>query len=156
MRYWRRLTAKGDAGGTCWETLAMTVAVSVLIAIAIAIGIVWLGLTLLLVLMRRRGVDVAAARSLLPDTLRLVRDLAKDGTLPRGVRMSLGLLVAYLASPLDLVPDFIPVIGYADDIVVLAVVLRSVIRRAGPAALDRHWRGTPQGLATIRRLAGIG
>jgi uncharacterized membrane protein YkvA (DUF1232 family) len=84
-----------------------------------------------------------------------VRDLAKDQSIPRGVRGRLLLLLAYLVSPLDLVPDFIPVLGYADDVIVVAVVLRSVIRRAGPAALDRHWRGTPQGLAVIRRLAGV-
>jgi uncharacterized membrane protein YkvA (DUF1232 family) len=59
-------------------------------------------------------------------------------------------------SPLDLVPDFIPVLGYADDVITVAVVLRSVIRRAGSAALDQHWRGTPQGLAVIRRLVGVG
>ena len=142
-------------GALLGETLAMTTAVSLVIAIAVAVGIVWLGLTMLLLLLRRQGVDVAEAKSVVPDTLRLVRDLAKDGTLPRGVRMRLVLLVAYLVSPLDLVPDFIPVLGYADDIVVLAVVLRSVIRRVGPAALERHWRGTPQGLATIRHLAGV-
>jgi hypothetical protein len=67
----------------------------------------------------------------------------------------LWLLLGYLAMPIDLVPDFIPVIGYADDAVVVAVALRSVTRRAGEEALERHWPGTPEGLAAIRRLAGI-
>lgn len=57
--------------------------------------------------------------------------------------------------PIDLVPDFVPVLGYADDAVIVAVVLRSVTRRAGSDALERHWPGTPAGLAAVRRLAGL-
>ncbi|MFI5693712.1 YkvA family protein [Kribbella sp. NPDC051586] len=59
------------------------------------------------------------------------------------------------ALPFDLVPDFIPVIGYADDAVIVAFALRSVTRSAGPAALDRHWPGSSEGLAAVRRLAGL-
>jgi uncharacterized membrane protein YkvA (DUF1232 family) len=91
----------------------------------------------------------------LPDVLRLLRRLAADKTLPRGVRIRLALLLAYLAIPIDVIPDFIPVLGYADDAVVVAIALRSVTRRAGPEAVERHWPGTPDGLAAIRRLAGI-
>ena len=57
--------------------------------------------------------------------------------------MRLWLLLGYLALPIDLVPDFIPVLGYADDAIVVALVLRSVVRRAGPDAIERHWPGTP-------------
>jgi uncharacterized membrane protein YkvA (DUF1232 family) len=53
------------------------------------------------------------------------------------------------------VPDVIPVVGYADDVVVVALALRSVVRAAGPEALVRHWPGTPEGLAVVRRLAGL-
>ena len=63
--------------------------------------------------------------------------------------------MAYLALPIDLVPDFIPVLGYADDAIVVALVLRSVVRGAGPQALKRHWPGTPGRLAAVRRLAGL-
>ncbi|MFC7490687.1 MULTISPECIES: YkvA family protein [unclassified Knoellia] len=96
------------------------------------------------------------ALRLLPDVVRLVRRLAGDSSLPRGVRLRLGILLAYLAMPIDLVPDFIPVIGYADDAVVVVVVLRSVVRRAGVAALERHWPGTPAGFAAVCRVAGLG
>jgi len=92
---------------------------------------------------------------LLPDVLRLVHRLAGDATLPRGVRVRLWLLLAYLALPVDLVPDFVPVLGHADDAVVVVLVLRSVVRRAGPAALDRHWPGTPDGLAALRRASRL-
>ena len=56
---------------------------------------------------------------------------------------------------LRLVPDVIPVVGYADDVVVVALVLRSVVRRAGPEAIERHWPGTDAGLAAVLRLAGV-
>lgn len=91
---------------------------------------------------------------LLPDLLRLLRRLAADGSLPRGVRVRLWLLLGYLALPIDLVPDFIPVLGYADDAIVVALVLRSVVRRAGADAVMRHWPGTPEGLAALQRLTG--
>lgn len=92
---------------------------------------------------------------LLPDLLRLVRRLAADPGLPGTLRIRLVMLLIYLASPIDLVPDFIPVLGYADDAIAVALVLRSVVRRAGPDALRRHWPGTPQGLALIQQLAGL-
>ncbi len=93
---------------------------------------------------------------LLPDVVRLLRRLAHDRTLPRRVRVWLWLLLGYLLLPLDLVPDFLPVIGYADDAVVVVLALRLVVRSAGPSALDRHWPGTPEGLALVRRAAGLG
>jgi uncharacterized membrane protein YkvA (DUF1232 family) len=100
-------------------------------------------------------VGLRDALRLLPDLLRLLRRLLADGTLPTGVRVRVALLVAYLAMPFDLVPDVVPVIGYADDAVVVALVLRSVVRRAGAEALRRHWPGTPEGLALVLRLAGV-
>lgn len=74
---------------------------------------------------------------------------------PRGVRVRLWLLLAYLALPVDLVPDFIPVLGYADDAIVVVLVLRSVVRRAGPDAVARHWPGTAEGLAALRQVARL-
>ena len=100
-------------------------------------------------------VGLRDALRLLPDLLRLLRRLIADRTLPTGVRVRVALLVAYLAVPFDLVPDVVPVIGYADDAVVVALVLRSVVRRAGADALRRHWPGTPEGLAFVLRLSGI-
>jgi uncharacterized membrane protein YkvA (DUF1232 family) len=99
-------------------------------------------------------VGMKEALRLLPDLLVLLRRLTADRDLPRGIRIRLVLLLVYFASPIDLVPDFLPVIGYADDAIIVALVLRSVIRKAGHAPLERHWPGTPAGLALIRRLAG--
>jgi uncharacterized membrane protein YkvA (DUF1232 family) len=95
------------------------------------------------------------ALRLLPDLARLLRRLAGDASLPRGVRIRLGLLLLYLASPIDLVPDFIPVLGYADDAVIVAIALRSVARHAGREAIERHWPGTGEGLQLLYRLAGL-
>jgi uncharacterized membrane protein YkvA (DUF1232 family) len=109
-----------------------------------------------LLLARPKGSLLAEAVRILPDLLRLLRRLATDPTLPRGVRVRLGLLLAYLALPIDLVPDFLPVIGYADDAVITVVVLRSVVRRAGIEALRRRWPGSPDGFTALCRLASIG
>ena len=133
---------------------ALRTALPVLAAVAGGLVLIWLLLLVLLWLRRPDDLTVREALRLLPDVLRLVRRLAADRSLPASVRIRLWLLLAYLLSPVDLVPDVLPVIGYADDAVVVAWVLRSVVRRAGDAALERHWPGTPAGLAVVRRLAG--
>jgi uncharacterized membrane protein YkvA (DUF1232 family) len=126
------------------------------IAIIGGIVLVYAVLLVLLALYARKHpetVGMKEALRLLPDLLVLLRRLTADRTLPRGIRIRLVLLLVYLASPIDLVPDFLPVFGYADDAIIVALVLRSVIRKAGPAPLERHWPGTPAGLALIHRLA---
>lgn len=126
-----------------------------LIGLGAALLLAWIALIVVLVIVRpRRGLLPEALR-LLPDVLRLVRRLAADKTLPRGVRIRLGLLLVYLASPIDLVPDFIPVLGYADDAIVVTAVLRGVVRRAGLAAVRAHWPGTDDGFAAVVRLARL-
>jgi uncharacterized membrane protein YkvA (DUF1232 family) len=119
--------------------------------------LVWLALIAALLLAGRRyeRPGLREMLRLLPDLLRLLKRLAGDKSLPRGVRVRLWLLLVYLAVPIDLIPDFIPVIGYADDAIIVALALRSVTRRAGPQALHRHWPGTPAGLAAVLRAAGI-
>jgi uncharacterized membrane protein YkvA (DUF1232 family) len=117
--------------------------------------VLWLALVAVLAAARPEGNILTEILRILPDLLRLVTRLARDTTLPRGVRIRLWLLLAYLASPIDLIPDFIPALGYADDAIIVAVVLRSVIRHAGPDAVTRHWPGTPAGLAALTRLTRL-
>ena len=133
-----------------WETLAGVIG-GVLVVYAVLLLLLW-------AYARRHPetVTMKDALRLLPDLLRLIRRLLADRSVAVGVRVRLALLLVYLASPIDLVPDFIPVIGYADDVVIVALVLRSVISRAGDDAVRRHWPGTPEGLAVILRLAGLG
>jgi uncharacterized membrane protein YkvA (DUF1232 family) len=130
----------------------------VLVAAVGGLVVLWLVLVAALYVLGRRTGEPARLREalrLLPDVVRLLRRLASDDELPRGVRLRLVAVAAYLAFPLDLVPDFIPVAGYADDVLVVALVLRSVARRAGVDAIDRHWPGTPSGLRAVKRLAGL-
>lgn len=127
------------------------------IAIIGGIVLVYAVLLVLLALYARRHPETVGMREalrLLPDLLTLLRRLTADRSLPRGIRVRLALLLAYLLMPIDLVPDFLPVIGYADDVIIVALVLRSVIRRAGNEPLERHWPGSPPGLVLIQRLAG--
>jgi uncharacterized membrane protein YkvA (DUF1232 family) len=127
------------------------------ILIALGAGLLagWLALLVALVLVRPKGPLLAEAVRLLPDLLRLLRRLAADTTLPRGVRARLALLMAYLTLPVDLIPDFLPVIGYADDAIIVAFVLRGVVRRAGIQAVRAHWPGTDSGFAALARLTGL-
>jgi uncharacterized membrane protein YkvA (DUF1232 family) len=129
--------------------------VRLVIGIGAGLLVAWLAMLLALAVARPQGATLTDAVRLLPDLIGLVRRLAGDGSLPRSTRLVLGLLVAYLVFPIDVVPDFIPVLGYADDAIVVALALRRVVRVAGGAAVERHWRGSEAGLAIVRRLAGL-
>lgn len=127
------------------------------IALGIGAGLLvaWLAMLAALALLRPEGTTLADATRLLPDLVGLVRRLARDPEVPRPARATLWFLTGYLLMPIDLVPDFIPVLGYADDAIVVAIALRRVVRSAGAGAVDRHWRGSAAGLAVVHRLAGI-
>ncbi|SEP53313.1 YkvA family protein [Amycolatopsis saalfeldensis] len=126
-----------------------------LVGVVAAVLLAWLALVIVLVIARPRGGLLREALRVLPDVVRLVRRLVADKTLPRGVRIRLGLLLAYLAFPIDLIPDFIPVLGYADDAIIVTAVLRSVVRRGGVDAVRAHWPGTDDGFAAVARLTGL-
>jgi uncharacterized membrane protein YkvA (DUF1232 family) len=117
--------------------------------------LVWAALVLVLWLTKPGDYDLKDALRLLPDLIRMIKRLAADPATPRGVRIRLLLLLGYLALPFDVIPDFVPVLGYADDAIVVALVLRSATRSAGPDALAKHWPGTPEGLAALNRLCRL-
>jgi uncharacterized membrane protein YkvA (DUF1232 family) len=126
---------------------------TVLLSALAGVLLLW-GLAVVVLLLARPSAGrLTEAVRLLPDLLRLVTRLARDPELPRGIRVRLWLLLAYLALPIDLIPDFVPVLGYADDAVIVTLVMRSVLRRAGPDALARHWPGTEDGLTAVLKLA---
>ncbi|GAA5167006.1 DUF1232 domain-containing protein [Pseudonocardia eucalypti] len=126
-----------------------------LIGVTAAVLVAWLALIVALMIVRPHDRLLSEAVRLLPDVLRLVRRLATDPAMPTGVRVRLWLLLAYLAVPFDLVPDFIPILGYADDAIIITAVLRSVIRRAGLRAVQAHWPGTDSGFTALTRLTGL-
>jgi uncharacterized membrane protein YkvA (DUF1232 family) len=128
---------------------------SILLGGVAALVLAWAALVVTLVRVRPEGPLLGEAVRLLPDLLRLLRRLATDRTVPRGVRVRLALLLVYLASPVDIVPDFIPVVGYADDAIIVTLVLRGAVRRAGLDAVRSRWPGTDDGFAALCRLTGI-
>jgi hypothetical protein len=117
----------------------------ILIGVGVGLLLAWLILMVALLIALPSGNVITESLRLMPDLLRLVTRLTRDKTLPGGVRVRLGLLVAYLAFPLDLIPDVVSVLGYADDAV------RSVIRVAGEEPIRRH-PGTPTGCDALLRL----
>ena len=125
-----------------------------LVGVGVGLLLVWVALLVALWMGRSDELTMRDALRLLPDVVRLIQGLAADKTLPRGMRIRLWLLLGYLLLPIDLVPDFIPVLGFADDAIIVAFALRSIVRSAGPQALQRHWPGTTEGLEAVRRLSG--
>ena len=101
--------------------------------------------------MRERARLLARA---VPDLLVLFRRLLRDGRVPLGTKALVALTVVYLVSPLDLVPDVIPVLGQLDDALVAVFALRRVVRVAGPEIVAEHWPGPARSLAVVLRLGG--
>jgi uncharacterized membrane protein YkvA (DUF1232 family) len=89
-----------------------------------------------------------------PELGRLFLRLSRDPRVPLLRRLQLVVLGAYLVSPIDLIPDFIPRVGQLDDAAIAAVVLRGVVRSAGPEVVREHWPGTTRTLNVVLRLAG--
>jgi uncharacterized membrane protein YkvA (DUF1232 family) len=108
----------------------------------------------LLVLGRRE--DARAFATFIPDCIVLVTRLARDPRVPRRRKLLLVALVGYLSLPFDLVPDFIPVAGQLDDAIIVALVLRHLIRAGGEPLLRELWSGPDRSLALILRLAQSG
>ena len=104
-----------------------------------------------LVVVGRRTAAKELAR-LLPNLILLFRDLARDPRVPRGSKVWLIFGALWFASPIDLIPEFIPVLGPLDDAVVAALVLRHLLRSAGADVVSEHWRGEPGTLDRLLRL----
>jgi uncharacterized membrane protein YkvA (DUF1232 family) len=125
----------------------------VLLLVAAGLLAVYLAVIAVLVLTGRRA-QARAVGGFVPDCAVLFARLARDPAVPRRQRIALVALAAYLASPIDLVPDFLPVAGQADDAVLVVLALRWILRGAGPALMERHWPGPDASLAVLLRLAG--
>ena len=117
---------------------------------------VWAILIGVLFVLRPRGIPLGELLRVIPDVLRLVRRLVGDRGVPFRVRAALVVLLVWLVSPIDLIPEFIPVLGPVDDAIVTVLILRYVRRRLGIEALRSRWPGTPEGFALLVRIIGSG
>jgi uncharacterized membrane protein YkvA (DUF1232 family) len=127
-----------------------------LVAIVVVLVAAWALFILVLWMLRPRDAPLPELLRVVPDVLRLVRDLLADRSTPPAVRLALAGLLAWLISPIDLIPEFIPVLGPLDDVVVAVLVLRYVRRRLGEAELRRRWRGSEDGFALLTGVLGRG
>jgi uncharacterized membrane protein YkvA (DUF1232 family) len=123
-----------------------------LIALGVAV-VVYAALVGVLALVGR-GTEARALARFVPDCIVLFRGLLSDQRVSRAPKLLMLGLVAYLAMPFDLVPDFIPVAGQLDDVILVALVLRAVLRSAGVGPVRDHWRGPEASLNAVLRLAG--
>lgn len=124
-----------------------------LIAGGVLVGL-WLCAAVVLLVIGRRSV----ARELvtfLPNLIRLFRGLLGDDRVPASSKILLLLGAVWLASPIDLIPEFLPGVGALDDAVVAGLVLRHVVKRAGPDVVRDHWRGDPKTIGVMLRAARV-
>jgi uncharacterized membrane protein YkvA (DUF1232 family) len=126
----------------------------VIVGILLGIVALWAVLLVIFWALRPRGVSARELVGIIPDVLRLLRSLITDRRAPLDVRVVLVGLLLWIISPIDLIPEFIPVLGPLDDVVVAVVSMRYVRGRMGSDELRRRWVGTPDGFALLTRVIG--
>ena len=125
-----------------------------LLSIVVALGVLWVVLLVIFWMLRPKGISVREILGVVPDVVRLLRSVIGDRSAPLDVRLVLVGLLAWILSPIDLIPEFIPVLGPLDDVVVAVVAMRYVRRRIGVDDLRRRWAGTDDGFALLLRVIG--
>jgi uncharacterized membrane protein YkvA (DUF1232 family) len=123
--------------------------------IVLGVIAVWIVVVIVLVVVGR----VLLARELalvLPNLIRLFGGLLRDRRVPIPAKIVLGIASLWLASPIDLIPEFIPIVGALDDAIVAALALRFVLHSTDGAVIREHWHGDPATLARLLRFASIG
>lgn len=124
------------------------------VAVLAGLVLTWLALVALLWIARPRDVRLVELVRVVPDIVRLCRSLVSGDDVPLGVRAATIGLLLWLVNPIDLVPEFIPVVGPLDDVVVAVLVLRYARRRLGDPELRRRWPGTDAGYRLLSRVLG--
>jgi uncharacterized membrane protein YkvA (DUF1232 family) len=127
----------------------------VILGIAVGIAVLWALVLVLFWFLRPKGVSVREVVRIVPDVVRMLRDIVRDPASPLDVRLVLVGLLAWIVSPIDLIPEFIPVLGPMDDAVVAVVALRYVRRRVGAMRMRAAWPGTEDGFALLGRVVGF-
>ena len=124
-----------------WRIIAVSAAI---VALSYVVGVV------VLVVIGRRTEARALAR-FVPDCLVLMSRLLRDRRVSRARKVLVAAAVVYLAMPLDVVPDFIPIAGQLDDAIIVVLVLRAMLRGGSAGLLEEHWPGPDESLRVIRR-----
>jgi len=127
---------------------------ALVIAVVVGLMVVWGLLLVVLWVLRPRGVPVRELLGVIPDLLRLTRSLISDRDVPLDVRLVAAGAVVWVISPIDLVPEFLPLIGWLDEIVVIILALRYVRRRLGVPALRARWAGSQDGFSILCTVMG--
>jgi uncharacterized membrane protein YkvA (DUF1232 family) len=120
--------------------------------IVVAFLLLYAVLVLALVIAGRRE-SARALAGFIPDCVVLCSRLLGDPRVPRRKKVLLVALTGYLTLPFDLVPDLIPVAGQLDDVVIVAFVLRGLLRGGAEALVREHWPGPERSLAVVLRVA---
>jgi uncharacterized membrane protein YkvA (DUF1232 family) len=129
--------------------------VTILVGLAITLVLGGVAMIAAAIVAVRRVAAPADLAALVPSVARLLLGLLRDQSMPLRVRARILIAAAYNVQPINLIPDFVPVIGFADNMIVTVWALRSTIRSAGHEVVAKNWNGSPSGLALLYRLAGL-
>lgn len=121
-------------------------------AVILSLVLLWALLIIVFWIFRPKDVPISELLRVVPDVVRLLRSIIGDKNAPKDVRLVIGGLFVWIISPIDLIPEFIPVLGPLDDVIVAVVALRYIRRRLGIAALRQRWVGTADGFALLERV----
>ena len=116
---------------------------------------IWIVVAVVLVIVGR----VLLARELallLPNLVRMFGGLLRDPRVPLRAKIVVGIASLWLASPIDLIPDFVPIAGQLDDAIVAALALRFILRTTDGAVVRQHWHGDPATLERVLRMVSWG
>jgi uncharacterized membrane protein YkvA (DUF1232 family) len=125
---------------------------SLVARVVVGLVVAWAAIVAVLWLARPRDAGLADLVRIVPDVLRLASGLLWDRACPLGARLAVGGLILWIINPIDLIPEFIPILGPLDDVVVTVVVLRYVRRRLGTDEFRRRWPGTQDGHDLLVRI----
>ena len=127
------------------ETAAIVFGTLILLYLLFILGLYFAG----------KKVAARAVGGIIADCIILFKGLITDSTVKKRYKFVLILLIGYLAMPIDIVPDFIPVVGQLDDAIIVALALRTMAKGAGKETIIKHWHGPDSSLQALLKLARI-
>jgi len=127
----------------------------IVLGVVCGIALLWAIVLVPFWVLRPKRVSIREVVRIVPDVVRMLRSILRDPASPLDVRLVLIGLLAWIVSPIDLIPEFIPVLGPMDDAVVAVVAIRHVRRRVGVAAMRARWPGSDDGFARLGSVVGF-